>query len=371
MDKYIDYKKFSEIGTTIEPVINDYVAKNLNGKILKDMSKFKKIAYSKITMIILGVLGIILIAAGAYVVSSETDSISTLGVVLAIIGLILIGLDFIFYFKGARYAASMTKQIQTTEAISAIFNSLESLNWISINDKEIEHSVEEQNAIKWVHTTGWFQGWSYDRTNEFAKTYSGEIDSNPFTITSLKLRLYTLEHDKDGYRKKYKNEQFIFLEVNTDVINESEINITHNAHPIKGNLKKVKLESQEFDHNFKLLANDEVKVRMFLTPLAQENLVKLVGENALKHLFLYKCNGRIMIIVKCKYGSFGSLNKFKFIDKIQSNVVQSLMIQTETVYLLSHLLLSFPMIQQEKYKQKNESAGKGFSDAIALTKIPR
>ncbi len=368
MDKYIDYKKFSDIEATVKPIINDYVAKNLNTTILKDLSKFKKIAYSKITMIILGVLGIILIAVGAFIVTS--DSLIP-GAIVAIIGLILIGLDFMFYLNGARYAASITKRIQTKEAISTIFNSLESLNWITVNDKAIEHNIEEQNAIKWVHTTGWFQGWSYDRTIEFTKSYSGEIDSNPFTITSLKLRLYTLEREKDGYRKKYKNEQFVFFEVNTDVINESEINITHNAHPIKNNLKKIELESEEFNHNFKLLANDEVKVRMFLTPLAQESLVKLVGENALKHVFLYKCNGRLMIIVKCKYGSFGSLNKFKFIDKIQSNVVEALMIQTETVYLLSHLLLSFPMIQQEKYKSKNAAAGERFSDAVAQTRIPR
>ena len=371
MDKYINYKKFSEIAPSIEPVINDYVKKNLNTKIIKDLSKFKKIAYSKTTMIILGILGIIFIAVGAFIMVIITDDISVSGVIVTIIGVVLIGLDFIFYFKNTKYAASITKRIQTTEAISTIFNSLESLNWITIKDTEIEHNIEEENAIKWVHAAGWFQGWFYERTNEFVKTYSGEIDSNPFTMTSLKLRFYTIESNGNSCYKRCINEQFVFLELNTDVINESAISLAHNACPIKGDLKKVELENENFDRDFKLLASDEIEARMFLTPLAQENLVKLVGKNAFERVFLYKCNGRIMIIVKCEYGSFGSLNNFKFINKIQSNVVRSLMIQTKIVYLLAQLILSFPMIQQEKYEHKNKSAGKGFSDTIAQTKIPR
>ncbi len=372
MDKYIDYKKFESIKTDVEPIVNDYVSKNLNGKILKDLSGFKKFAYSKITMIIAVVLGIALIIGGGVLVvnSMEDGSINT-GLALVVIGLIAIAIGAICYFSGSKYVSSVTSRIETKEAMSTIFNSMESLKWITLNDKELDYMIEEPDAIKWVHSAGLFEGWSYYQTNEFVRAYSGTIDSNPFSITSLKLRLYTLEHTKDGERRKYKNEQFILFEANSDVINECEINITHNTHQIKGNLKKIKLESEEFDKTFKLLSNDEVKVRMFLTPLAQENLVKLVGEKALKTMFLYKCDGRIMIIVECKYGSFGKLNKFHFIDKLQSQVSKSLMTQTETIYLLSHLLLSFPMIQQEKYSSKSEGAGKNFSNVVAATKIPR
>ncbi len=356
MNKFIDYVSFDKIEDDVSSIIDNYINQNFNNDVLKNISKNRLFWLSKGLLIVLSILGLVLLVGGFTLIAFLTNAgMIVLCVILIILGLISYGIVIWSAVINRRLSKSICKNIRTKEALKAIFNNYQQLQWINLDETKLEGTLNERQCINWIHDTGWYDGWYYDETLEFDNVFGGAINNNPFDAISLKLQVYRIVCDRNGCHKQTRSDQYVLLEVDTNILWDCNLSITHKASPFKENLKKEELENEKFNKEFALYTNDSIGIRMLLTPLAQENLTKLLGEKVVKHIAFYKYNGRILIMLKAKYGSFGRLKKFWFVDHIKKNMFKALLLQTQTLYIVGQFLNAFPLIQAEEFKKEQST----------------
>ncbi len=365
MDKFVDYIPFEEIEKNVSSVVENYINQHFNNHVFENISKTRLFCLSSWLLITISILGLILLVGGFTTIAFLTNSgMIALCVILILLGLISYGFVIWSIIINRRLTKKICKNISTKEVLKLLFNQQESLQWISLDETKLNDTLNEGQCIRWIHDTGWYNGWYYEKTLEYDNVFGGMINNNPFDAISLKLEVYRIVCDRNGCHKQTRHDQYVLLEVNTNVLWDCNLSITHRASPFKEGLLEADLENDKFHKEFKLYTNDPIGTRMLLTPLAQETLTKLLGEKTIKHIAFYKFQGRILIMVKSKYGSFGKLKSFWFVDHIKKNVFKALVLQTQTLYIIGHFLNAFPLIQAEEFEKKQSTDIKAMNHYI-------
>lgn len=269
MKRVKDYLKFNEfestLGQTLFPQIQELVSASLgkNNALINSMKTFKRYIFIAAGISFIFLL-ILLILISAY----NRNGLNLVHSVFAILTVICFFVTVMLWFSYSKKKRNIEIEIKNNIDVNDLYKiALEAIPAVSLkevnDDKFLSGSEINEFRNVLVPSTA----------RIFAKNPT--VSVYLFDKYEAKMTSYGFEWYTTVGKQRIRNEAWTFyLKIDTRLLQNQNFDFSFFTHEkFFSNSKKAELENKDFNKTFYPRTNDQLKIRMLLTPLAMETML--------------------------------------------------------------------------------------------------